>query len=211
MYLNDQLGCCTIAGLAHLFGAMSAYGSGTEALFDNSVIQATYSAVGGYVPGDPSTDNGCVMQDVLAYARANGMADTTGKVHKVLGSARMGNPADELLLGQVLDVFGSVYVGFDVQPVIEQEFDNGQPWTYAPGEPVIGGHCVVLQKRDPARSEVGILNYVTWGALQRATFPWQAHCVSEAWAVVSEDWVRSNGTTVEGMDLQQLLSDMAYV
>ena len=33
MYLNDALGDCTIAGEGHLFGALSLYGLGTEALF----------------------------------------------------------------------------------------------------------------------------------------------------------------------------------
>jgi hypothetical protein len=90
MYLNDTLGDCTIAAEGHMFGAWSAYGFGTEALFSDDVIQGTYSRVGGYVPGDPSTDTGCMMSDVLADARATGMADTSGKVHKVAGYAAFG-------------------------------------------------------------------------------------------------------------------------
>ena len=76
-------------------------------LFADEEIIRVYSAVGGYVPGDPGTDQGCVMADVLAYLKRHGMTDTNGKVHKVLGYAALGNPADETLLGQVLDVFGS--------------------------------------------------------------------------------------------------------
>jgi hypothetical protein len=211
MYLNDQIGDCTIAGAAHMFSAMAAYARDVQVTFADAEIQRVYSAVGGYVPGNPATDNGCVMEEVLAWLKANPMTDEAGGEHKVLGYARIGNPADEVLIGQVLDVFGSVYVGFDVQQSVMTEFENHQPWTWTAGEPYVGGHCVVLQRRDPCGSVVGVLNYVTWGALQRATFPWQAHTVSEAWAVVTEDWLNTAGQTVEGLDVSQLLSDMAYV
>src|SRR5690348_342480 len=75
MYLNDQLGDCTIAAMGHMYGAWTQYASGREALFSDDQIQSVYSRVGGYVPGDPSTDNGCVMQDVLADQQSNGMPD----------------------------------------------------------------------------------------------------------------------------------------
>jgi len=47
--------------------------------------------------------------------------------------------------------------------------------------------------------------------VQPATTSWQAHAVDEAWAVVSEDWVQQNGTSVSGLDLTQLLADMHAV
>ncbi len=212
MYLNNELGNCTIAGAGHMFGAWTTYsGAAAEALFSDAVITGTYSACGGYVPGNPATDQGCVMSTVLAYLKSAGMTDTAGKVHQVAGYAALGNPADEVLLGQLLDVFGSVYVGFNVQASIETEFAAGQPWTYTPGEPYVGGHCVVLQRREVAGSRHGILDYITWGAMTHADFGWQANTVEEAWAVVSQDWIAANGTSVEGLDLTQLLSDMQYV
>lgn len=209
MYLNDSLGDCTIAGIGHFYGALSQYGHGSEALFADTEIQAVYSRVGGYVPGDPSTDNGCVMGQVLADQKATGITDTAGKVHKVAGYAGFGNPHDLNLLGQVLEVFGTVYVGCNVQQQMEQAFADGQPWTWVPGDEIIGGHAICLQRR--LGSGNAPLEYVTWGALQPATTAFQAYAVEEAWAVVTEDWVRTNGTTVEGLDLQQLLSDMRYV
>lgn len=220
MYGNDSVGDCTIAGAGHMFGAWTAYnGNATgEALFADGEILRTYSAISGYDPaaadpetGENPTDAGCVMMDVLARLRTTGMTDTTGKAHKVVGYARLGNPADEDLLGQVLDVFGTVYTGIQVQPSIQREFADEAVWTYTPGEEFEGGHCVVLQRRAPAGSRHGILEYVSWGGTVWADFGFQAHAATEAWAVVTEDWVRANGTTPAGMDLQQLLSDMHYV
>jgi hypothetical protein len=209
MYCNDVLGCCTISGIGHMYGAWTQYAAGAEALFTDDQIQAVYSRVGGYVPGDPDTDQGCNMQDVLQDQRAEGITDTAGRVHKVAGFAAFGNPADEDLLGQVLDVFGTVYVGINCQASILTEFSDQQPWTWTPGEPVEGGHAICLQRR--LGSGDAPLEYVTWGALQAATTDFQANAAEEAWAVVTEDWLRASGTTVEGLDLQQLLADMRYV
>lgn len=209
VYLNDSLGDCTIAAMAHMYGAWTAYAAGTEALFADAEVLSTYSRVGGYVPGDPVTDNGCVMQDVLADQKATGMADQAGRVHRIAGFAAFGNPADEDLLAQVLDVFGTVYVGINVQQQMETEFGEGQPWTWDASAQVIGGHAICLQRRLGSGSAP--YEYVTWGALQAATLGFQANAAEEAWAVVTHDWLRANGTTVEGMDLQQLLADMDSV
>jgi hypothetical protein len=206
VYLNDQLGDCTIAAIGHMYGAWTEYASKAEALFTDDQIQSVYSRVGGYVPGDPSTDNGCVMQDVLADQQSNGITDQAGKLHQVAGFAAFGNPADEVLLGQVLDVFGTVYVGINVQQQMETEFSAQQPWTWDPAAQTIGGHAICLQRR--LGSGDAPLEYVTWGALQPATTDFQANAAEEAWAVVTQDWLQANGTTVEGLDLQQLLADM---
>jgi hypothetical protein len=209
MYLNDQLGDCTIAAIGHMYGAWTAYAGAGEALFTDDQIQSVYSRVGGYVPGDPDTDQGCVMQDVLADQQANGIPDQNGHLHQVAGYAAFGNPADEELLGQVLDVFGTVYVGINVQQQMETEFADQQPWTWDADGQSIGGHAICLQRR--LGSGGAPLEYVTWGALQPATTGFQAGASEEAWAVVTRDWLQANGTTVEGLDLQQLLADMQHV
>jgi hypothetical protein len=209
MYMNDSLGCCTIAGIGHMYGAWTAYAAASEALFSDDAIVTTYSRVSGYVPGDPDTDAGAQMQDVLADQKANGMTDQAGKKHEVVGYAAMGNPADEDLLGQVLDVFGTVYTGIVVQASMQTEFADQEPWTWTPGDQEVGGHAICLQRRQGKGKAP--LEYVTWGALQPATHKFQAYAVEEAWAVVTQDWLTANGSSVSGLDLTQLLSDMQYV
>jgi len=206
VYLNNAIGDCTIAAAGHTFAAMCVYAGLPEPVFADATIQQVYSAISGYIPGDPATDSGCVMSDVLSYLKTSGMTDTAGKVHKVAGSARLGNPADLDLLGQVLDVTGTVYTGFNVQQHNVQQFSDHQPWTWQAGDQAVGGHCVDLQRRF-AVTAAAPLEYVTWGALQPADLTFQAHLVEEAWFVASEDFIRVNGTSIEGMDLQQLLAD----
>lgn len=209
MALNDQLGDCTIAGACHMFAAMAVYGGHPEPLFSDEEITTAYSAVSGYVPGDPSTDNGADMQTVLEYLKSTGMTDESGKTHKVAGYAAFGNPCDEVLLAQVLDVFGSVYVGVNLPESAQMEFSDGEPWDWQPDSPIEGGHCIALQRRSVGG--IGVLGYITWGAVQRTTRGFQRHYAEEAWCAVSEDFIQANGDSIEGLDLQQLLSDLQYV
>jgi hypothetical protein len=217
MYCNDTLGCCTIAGLGHLFGAVSVYGGRPEVLFSDSEIIKTYSRVGGYDPnqvqpdGTNPTDQGCECIDVLNDAVTNGMTGTDGAAHKIEAHAMLGNPADEELLAQCLDVFGSVYLGFNVQQHMMTQTQDGQVWTWQPGDTEIGGHCVVQQRRYPAGSMHGILEEWTWGERQRADFGWQASAVEEAHIAITPEWIQANGTSVAGLDVQQMLADMQYV
>jgi hypothetical protein len=211
MYLNDQLGDCTIAGAAHMLTAMCVYAGHPEPSFPGEVIQAAYSAVSGYVPGDESTDNGADMQTVLEYLRQDGLADATGKVHKVAGYALIGNPANEQLLGSVLEATGTVYYGIACPDSALTQFSAGEPWTYVPGPPPQDGHCIVLQRRLATGTASAVDEWVTWGQLQRGTFGFAAHYGEEAYFVASEDWVETTGADPEGLDLAQLLADMSSV
>src|SRR5271170_7246647 len=58
MMLNDSLGCCTMAAAGHMEMEWSANAGKPIIMPTDAQIETGYSAVGGYVPGDPSTDNG---------------------------------------------------------------------------------------------------------------------------------------------------------
>lgn len=207
-YLNFTLGCCGVAMMGHSYGAWSWYASGTEAVFDDSEIIKTYSRVGGYVPGNAATDKGVLLTDLLADQVTNGMTDTAGKVHKLAGWATFGDPTDADLIGQALSVFGSLGGGYILAQQNETQFSDEQPWDYTAGAAPAGGHAVCLQRRYPDQaSDADPFEYWTWGARQRATQAFVTHQTQELHVMVSADWVRVNGTSVEGMDLQQLLAD----
>lgn len=72
VYLNDQLGDCVIAGMAHLVGVFSGNATGQPIIFTNGQIATEYSAIGGYVAGDPSTDNGCDERTAMSYWQQTG-------------------------------------------------------------------------------------------------------------------------------------------
>jgi hypothetical protein len=74
--LNDQLGCCTIAAVAHAVQVWTA-NSGIEVSFPDSVILDYYKTWDGYDPANPATDQGGVELDVLNDWRQQGFAGQT--------------------------------------------------------------------------------------------------------------------------------------
>ena len=217
MFGNNEWGDCVEAMGLHADIAMSTYAGNPVTYADGYGVQL-YTDVTGFdpnagPPGNNPTDNGTEIQTLLEYWKGTGFTSADGSVHKIAGYAKFGNPADEVLLAQVLEVFGCVCVGVSLQQDQETQFGNGQPWDYVPGDSFIGGHGIALQRRSVGG--IGTLHYITWGAAQKATRAFQYFCAGqgngEAWAVVSADWLEANGDSLEGLDLDQLLSDLQYV
>ena len=72
MALNDSLGDCTEAKKVHAIQCWTLC-NGRMVTVPDSVVLAAYEADGGYVPGDPSTDNGEDMLTNLNDWRQNGL------------------------------------------------------------------------------------------------------------------------------------------
>lgn len=213
MYLNDQLGDCTAAGMLHSISAMTAYSGRVSggAMFTNDTALGLYKATSGY-NGTPQTDNGATLASVAQYMVSTGVTDTAGNVHKLVGSANVGDPKNLSLLKQILNTFGTVYCAFDIPDSAMTQFESGAPWSIVPGSSIDGGHCVPLQLSaagdpEPHRSET----FITWGAEQNALQTWVTAYITEAMVLVSSDWLDIAGSTVEGLDLNQLLADMRLV
>lgn len=199
--LNSELGDCTIAAAAHEIQAWTAY-AGTEETLPDSALLAAYEAVSGYVPGDPSTDQGAQVQDVLAYWRATGIGG-----NRLDSYAAIGDPANLPLLKSCLWIFGTVYLGINCPESAEQQFSDGVPWTVVPGSPIAGGHAIPLQRWDDGH--VGSMEIVTWGALQRMTLAFARTYISEAWVPVSASWIDASEETITGLNLAELRADLA--
>jgi len=200
MYLNDQLGDCTAAGVGHAEQALSAYGGTEVDLTDNTILKL-YEATGGYVPGDPSTDNGAVMQDVLDYWQKNGVAG-----HKIDAYAELEDFYHTANLRKALYLFGTVYLGINFPSSAMDQFNNGLPWRYEAGSPIEGGHCIVLQKMNQTGTP-DILDIVTWGELHPMNIQFSQHYVEEAWVVIDKEWITASGTDVDGFSLDALIQD----
>jgi hypothetical protein len=209
MYANDSIGDCTIAAMGHIFTALDVYAGWPQVLFSDEEIIRAYSAISGYDPATGANDNGCQMQDVLAYMRSTGMTDMQGNTHKVLMYARLRSPRSPQILSEALKTFGHVYTGIDCPQSAQDDF--GKIWTYVPGSSILGGHAIALHRRQPYGSQVGVFDFSTWGALQPTTISFMSHYVEEAWVAVTRDWIAANGDTCDGISLAQLEADMAYV
>jgi hypothetical protein len=140
MMENDQLGDCTCAGMGHAEMLWSANGGSIDIPSDNDVITA-YEAVGGYVPGNPNTDNGAVELTVLKYWKTTGIGG-----RKIMGYADV-NPSLTSHIQQAIWLFGVGYIGVDMPLTAQNQVGgiwdvvgDGQSGDSAPGS--WGGHCL---------------------------------------------------------------------
>jgi hypothetical protein len=200
MMLNDQLGDCTCACAGHMIENWTTRTYGTVVPADQDILSA-YEAVGGYVPGDPSTDQGCAITDVLNYWKSTGIA---GK--KILAWAEI-DTANLNAIKQAIAIFGGIDIGFNVPQSAIDEFNAGKPWNDTTDTNIVGGHSV------PVFGYGGLgCTAVTWAKIQSMSWAFWGKFVDEAYAIITEDWLTSANTTpMFGLDLPTLEADLAVL
>lgn len=214
MLANDRLGDCTCAAYLHMIQAWRAANGALFFPTDDQAI-AMYEAVGGYVPGNPETDEGANEIDVLNYCRQTGV-----DAHKILAYVAV-NPQNPTEVRQAINLFGGIYVGL-AMPLAWQgrttwdapsdgmlaRFTRamfGQSPSWQPGS--WGGHAVPVLDYDE-----GTLTPITWGsAAYRITSEGFAQFCDEAYAIVTPDFIGPKGVDPQGFDLAQLQKDLAEV
>jgi hypothetical protein len=201
MLKNDTLGDCTIAAVGHAVQLWTAEASRMRVMTDEEVL-AGYEAFG-YVPGEPQTDQGAVEADVLA--RWTGAGFSTGGVEDVLTGFCAVDPTQEAEVRAGVAWLGVVYAGLEL-PIAARSMDvwdapGALTGDYAPGS--WGGHAVPIVGYAPW----GVV-CVTWGALKRITWKFWAAYASEAYGLLSRDFVTEGGNAAT-VDWAALESDMA--
>jgi len=186
---NDTVGDCTIAALAH---AVTTYRGllGKEKIEDRqNVLKLYFRLTGGQ-------DTGLNELDVLNYWRQK----------KAFGDEILAyvsvDPKNHTHIQQAINLFGGVYLGFQVQQNCIQEFDSGKPWT--PGTLTNDGHAVYAVAYD--QNGVTVL---TWGNIQQGTWAWWDECVDEAYAIVPPE--AKDPAFAPGFNVSQLENDLAAV
>lgn len=202
MYLNDQLGDCTCAEVGHQVQLWTALQKHLVNVTDQDVLRL-YEAVGGYVPGQPDTDQGAVILDVLNYWRHAGIAG-----HRIGAFAEV-DVHDHKMVKAAIDLFEGLDIGAAL-PIAAQAM--GRHWVKPPrttgsGAPGSwGGHCVAAV--DYSASGVTV---VTWGELTRVTWGFWDEYVEEAWACISNDFLDPFGRSIDGFDAAALVGDLGQV
>lgn len=197
MYLNDQIGDCTFAEIGHHIQLVTKAATGTAVQVSDTAVLTGYEAVSGYRPGDPSTDVGCRIADVMDYWLKTGVGG-----HKILAHASI-HPSNTKLVRQAIALFGGVSIGMNVPQSAEDQFNNGEPWTYVRGSRSLGGHCVLLGAYGPKKWKV-----ITWAAEQEMDDVFYQHEVDEIRLPVTTEWFK-DGKSPTGIDIQALGADYA--
>jgi hypothetical protein len=186
---NDTLGDCTIAALAH---AITVYRGkiGTDKIMSKLAIVKLYY----HLTGGP--DSGLNELDVLNYWRTHKVA-----TDEILAYVKI-DPKNHAHVQQAIQLFGGVYLGFQVQQNCVQEFDARQPWT--PGPLTNEGHAVYAVGYDANGVTV-----LTWGNTQQGTWAWWDECVDEAYAILPPE--AKDPKFAPGFNITQLQADLAAV
>jgi len=186
---NDTLGDCTIAGVAH---AITLYRGriGTASIMRKPDVIKLYMHLTGGV------DSGLNELDVLNYWRKR-------PVHsdKILAFVSV-DTKNHAHVKQAIQLFGGVYLGFQVQQNCVQDFDARKPWTPAPL--TNDGHAVVAVGYDASGVTV-----LTWGNTQKGTWDWWDECVDEAYAILPPEAKKSDFSP--GFEFDKLKDDLTAV
>jgi len=200
MMLNDALGCCTIAGVGHAVQVLTA-NSSSEVTVPDSTILNYYENWDGYVDGDPSTDNGGIELDVLNDWQKQGFS---GHALTAFADPNVSNITE---IKQVINLFGGVYIGFNVpQSVMNSDNDPTVPWDVTGDNTIVGGHAVFVPKYD-----ADFLYPISWGQVYKMTYAFWSQFVDEAHALLSPDFIEANGLDPAGFNMAQLETDLAAI
>jgi hypothetical protein len=186
---NDTYGDCTIAAMAH---AITVY----NGLTGTSNIMAQQDIVKLYFKLTNGIDSGLDELNVLNYWQSNAVDG-----EQILAFASI-EPKNHSHVQQAIQLFGGVYLGFQVQVGAQDQFNSGQPWV--PGPLTNDGHAVYAVAYDQEGVTV-----LTWGSTQKATWDWWDECVDESYAILPPDAQQADFDP--GFDFTQLQADLQQV
>jgi hypothetical protein len=203
---NDQLGDCICAACGHSDQVWSMNNGPMNTLPDKTIVGA-YENWCGYQPGNPSTDNGGVILDVLNDWHNSDLGGVQ------LSAFMSATPGALKTIQQAIMLFGFVMIGLDL-PITAQ---TQKVWDYIPSgganaQPGSwGGHCVIVPAFDGDPRTVHHFTCISWGQPISMTKAFWLEYVDEAYTLLSPAWMSAAGKSPTGFDLQQLLADQALI
>ena len=195
MLMNDRLGDCTIAGALHAIQGWM-INLGTALIFNDQDALTYYRLFDGYVPSDPSTDTGGILLDVLNKWKQLGING-----HTISAYASV-DPKNIAEVKQAIALFGPLYVGFQLPNSVWGQ----KVWEVTDDNSIDGGHCVVLIGYNTTGPVA-----ISWGALYQMTWEFFKAYFDELYAAISPDWFSAAGMNPAGLNLTQLVTDLAAI
>lgn len=200
MYMNDRLGDCACAAPAHMEMIFSKTTGGTKVPTDDEVL-ALYE-LQGYQPGNPASDQGSNMGNVLSNWR-NGQWSASSIYaycqvdQKIMDHVRLALYLFRgLYIGAGLPITAQGQEVWDVVPGAQQSQSAPYSW---------GGHAINVV----AINEDTTIDIISWGKRMKMTQNFWYTYVDEVYPVVTKDL--KEGSTLEdnGFNVEQLEADMA--
>jgi hypothetical protein len=184
---NDDVGCCTVSACGHAITLASQL-AGLPSPVTAAGVLAAYSAITGYDPARPETDQGAYLLDVMKYWRNVGICGVRIEAFVSVSVEH---------IDAAVDLFGGVITGFRLPSSI-----NGQDiWDDVGDATIVGGHAIDQFSYSP-----GLDNGNTWGLRKPWTPRFRARYLDEAYAVLMSD-----RPAPSGLNLEALRADLALL
>lgn len=208
MLANDQVGDCVCAAILHLILQQESYtlAPTKPVLPTDAEAIALYSAVTGYVPGNPATDQGTYMLGAggaMSYWSTHGVT-CGGTLNKPLAFLQVGNATE---YKQAISLFSNLLIGIRLPQAIVAADEVPEVWCDFSG-PIAGGHEIILVGYETLPSGV-YYDLVSWGQLYRCTEEFLLGTVDEAVTVLNPAFMNAQGLNPAGINLAALQADMA--
>jgi len=199
---NDQYGDCVEAAAMH-FAQNETANTGDPLTPTTEQTLALYTAVTGFNPSDPSTDQGTDPETLLAYWKSTGIPinDASGKevMHTITGWASL-DITSWAQLRYAAYTFGGLFLAINCPQSAE---DNTNNWNVIPGSPIVGGHGINMTGQGALGCKID-----SWGLVIPATQAFMRNYLVSAFAVVTPFWLNKQSKSPSGLDLDGLLAAM---
>lgn len=196
---NSDIGDCTAAAYFHARQIWSFNATHSEITAPDSDVIGLYSASTGYQPGNPTTDQGGVEQDVLTYLLNHGAPNCKPILAFIEVDSR--NLDD---VRRTIYECGVAYIGVNLPQTIVSGDAPPDVWDAVPGDTIAGGHAIALCGYD-----IDGFTLISWGNRYTATNAFMANYCDEVYAIADPEWITATNKTPLGMTLQQLEQQMS--
>lgn len=214
VYLNDELGDCVIAGMAHLIGVFVGNAGGGPAIFPTAAIIAEYTEVGGYDPdatlvdGVNQTDGGCDERTAMADWQSKGFPPAQNKIQGWVSI----NGANPVQVRTALWLTENLIFGVELPDAWITPFPSapGFAWDVAGPANPNNGHCFVgvgYTAQGVIICTWGMLGVITWAAIAKYATTTGS---GELYSVLTPQIIaKATAKAPNGFDFAQLTADFA--
>jgi hypothetical protein len=199
---NDKYGdCVPVAALHYAQNETANTGNPLTPTTDQAL--SLYTALTGWDPNDPATDQGTDPETLLAYWKSTGIPinNAGGKevLHKITGWATL-DITSWAQLRYAAYTFGGLFLAINCP---QSALDNTKDWNYVPGSPNVGGHGINMTGQGSLGCKIN-----SWGLSIPATQEFLRQKLVSAFAVITPQWLNQQGKSPSGLDLNGLTTAM---
>ena len=205
MLANDSIGDCVIAMMLHSIEDFHLDAGTPPPTFTDQDAIGIYSAITGYVPGDPNTDHGTDESAAMRCWEHPGLKTSDNGTHTIVATVAV-NPSNLNECRIAIDEFVDLQIGIALPVTAQGQTEwtvvgDGKTGNSAPGS--WGGHGIPYREYDAETFKC-----VTWGAELLLTVPFHQDYAQEAHVVVTQEMLGKQGLGPSGVNWTQLVADI---